>query len=146
MFPDWYCGIRVEHEEKIGLFSNRSYVILFSILGILLTGAFLLRNTFEHYLLFNLVWHVFKTSAAIAVILAVYVFRRLTVLKIFVPLGTISYSLYLLNNHTLSVLKGIEIRAGNLVSALLLTIVSSWVFTMICDQVYLLYNNLRAKR
>ena len=122
-------------KAKIESISLRKMMMILIMLGIMIIGSYLCRHSFDGYLLFNLVWHVFKTSSAVAVILAVYVIRRVSILTVFIPLGTISYSLYLLNNHTMSALKVMEITVGNVFVVLLLTFVIAYLFTLMCNYI-----------
>ena len=144
-FPIGVAVSQLNLKSKIENMSTFKFVTVIAILGVIVVGAFLCRNVFEHYILFNFVWLLFKMFSAILVVLGTYVLRKVIIMKLFVSIGSISYSLYLLNNYTLSILDGKEIGLINLSLALVLTVVSAVVYTKVCDLIFNQYIKLKSK-
>ena len=99
-------------------------------------AAFLFRNRFSNELLFNAVWLLFKLSIAILVCFLPYYLRRIRIFSIFIPLGVISYMLYLINNDILSLLEG-NAYWYTIIATLLLLLVSATAFKWISDKLAL---------
>ena len=95
--------------------------------------AFLLRKQFENYLLFNTVWMLFKLSIAALICFMPYYLRRIRILGVFIPLGSISYMLYLINNDILALLEGNTYWYA-VVGTLLLLVVVAVLFKWVCDK------------
>lgn len=109
------------------------------VVGCLVIAAitFCLRNRFSNELLFNTVWLCFKLSIAVLVCFLPYYLRRIRIFGIFIPLGTISYMLYLINNDILALLEG-NTYWYTIIATLLLLLASATAFKWICDKLALL--------
>ena len=102
-------------------------------------GAFVTRNRFSHYLLFNGVWMIFKLSLAILICFMPYYLRKIRVLGLFIPFGAISYMLYLINNDILAILES-NTYWYTVIGVLVLLLVSAILFKWICDKLSQLYD------
>lgn len=145
-FPIGVAFSQLNLKNKVAKYSIIKSFIVLGLLTTVMIGVWLLRNTFHHYILFNAVWLVIKTTFAIIAIYGVYVFRKIPLLKVFVPFGSMSYALYLLNNYTLKVLEVCQINILNIILALVLTFVSAFIYSKICDWIYKKYITLKSKK
>jgi len=103
-FPLGVLASQYHWKNKIRALSGKQRAYLSAALLAVAGGAFVLRNMFAEYLLFNAVWMVMKVSLAILLILGVYFLRKIPLLMAFVPVGTISYALYLTYVEVLALL------------------------------------------
>ena len=94
-FPLGVLASQYHWKNKIRALNNKQRAYLSAALLAVAGCAFVLRNMFAEYLLFNAVWMVMKVSLAILLILGVYFLRSFPLLMVFVPVGAISYTLYL---------------------------------------------------
>ncbi|MBQ3524284.1 MAG: acyltransferase family protein [Clostridia bacterium] len=138
-FPIGVAFSQLNLKNKVEKFSIIKSLMVLGLLVSVVVGVWLLRNTFNNYIMFNAVWLVIKTTFAIVTIYGIYVFRKIPLLKMFIPFGSMSYALYLLNNYTLKVLEKCEVNIWSVLFALALTFVSAFVYSKICDWIYKQY-------
>lgn len=103
-FPLGVMASQYHWKKKIRALNNKQRAYLSAILVAVAGCAFVLRNMFDQYLLFNAVWMMMKVSLAILLILGVYFLRKIPLWIAFVPVGTISYALYLTYVEVLALL------------------------------------------
>ena len=144
-FPIGVAFSQLNLKKFVSEFSAGKIVVVFSALISVMAGVWLLRNNFSNYILSNAVWHIIKTAFAIIVLYAVYIFRKIPLLKLFIPFGSMSYAIYLLNNYTLTFLHNREINLLNVVLALVITFGLSFIYSRICDLIYKKYVALKKK-
>ena len=103
-FPLGVLASQYHWKNKIRALNNKQRAYICAALVAVAGCAFVLRNMFDHYLLFNAVWMMMKVSLTILLILGVYFLRRIPLWMAFVPVGTISYALYLTYVEVLALL------------------------------------------
>lgn len=145
-FPIGVAFSQLNLKDKVVKFSRTKSALVLILFVSIMVGVWLLRNSFQHYILFNAVWHIFKTSLAIVVIYGTYLFRKIPLLKLFIPFGSMSYALYLWNNYTLLVLKEFDVNILNVILALILTFVVGFIYTKMCDWIYKRFMVLKSKK
>ena len=128
--------------EKWGWFRK---MLLTGICFVLAAGAFVMRNRFSHYLLFNGMWMLFKLSLAVLICFLPYYLRKIRLFGLFIPLGSISYMLYLINNDILALLEG-NMYWYTVAGVILLLLVSAVLFKLICDKLSQLYDKTIGKK
>ena len=131
-FPIGVAFSQMHLKEKMGRWKAKQKIVVLLGCAIAAGVFFLLRKLFTQYCLVNSIWAGCKMSIAFLICLVPYYCQKLRVLDIMVPLGTISYMLYLLNNDILRLLENGTswyVVAG----VLALLIVAAYVFKWLCD-------------
>lgn len=140
-FPIGVAFSQLNWKKAMEKWGFLKHFLLIGVCCVLTAGAFVLRNRFSNYLLFNGIWMVFKLSIAALICLIPYYMRKLRFLGVFIPLGSISYMLYLINNDILALLEG-NTYWYTVILVLVLLICSAVVFKWICDMLAGLYEKI----
>lgn len=131
-FPIGVLVSQMGWKQKIEKWGNWKRILLIGVCVSLTLIAFLLRKQFTTYIFANAVWLVFKLSIAVLLCLIPYFLRKTRVLGMFIPLGTMSYMLYLINNDVLSLLEG-NVQWYTVIGVLVLLGIIAAISKKVCD-------------
>ena len=144
-FPLGVAFSQLGLKDKVSGWKIKEKILLIAGCAVVAAGSFVLRNRFQQHQVFNLIWMLFKLSLAILICMLPWILRKVPVFSMFIPLGEISYMLYLINNNVLALLDG-RVTWYAVVLVILILLVAAVLFKKLCDKLAKVCLNLWNQR